>query len=201
MFDIINKTNIIYYLSKHQGWIVVCSSHKRFPMLESSQWEQNRLRVGSCPQGADVICPCLFIYLYGSSEHCSGLACNSVHCRNTMKMISSKSHTCQFCNVNHRPLYCHIGERENRRQRQTDVITIFSICKFCAILFHQRPQGCAQGMISCGLLSFTLAANKNQVTISSYPGKQKGRCLPAVPKVSFMVMLHLWVFYGLGKGA
>lgn len=29
-------------------------------------------------------------------------------------------------------------------QHQIDVITGFSICKFCVISFHQRPQGCAQ---------------------------------------------------------
>lgn len=29
-------------------------------------------------------------------------------------------------------------------QHQIDVITGFSNCKFCVILFHQRPQGYAQ---------------------------------------------------------
>lgn len=74
-------------------------------------------------------------------------------------------------------------------QHQTDVITIFSICKFCVILFHQRPQGCAQDMtFPCSLLSFVFVASKNKILISIYPGKQK-RFLLAVPKRSFIVTL------------
>lgn len=75
-------------------------------------------------------------------------------------------------------------------QHQTDVIAIFSICKFCVILFHQRPQGCAEDVTFLySLLSFVFVANNNKILISIYPGKQKARFLLAVSKRSFMVTL------------
>lgn len=53
-------------------------------------------------------------------------------------------------------------------QHQIDVIIIFSICKFCFILLHQRPQGCAQDMaFPCSLLSFMFVAITIRIKSSS----------------------------------
>lgn len=70
-------------------------------------------------------------------------------------------------------------------QHQTDVIAIFSICKFCVILFHQRPQGCAHLTFPCSLLSFVFVANKNKILISAYPDKQKKKISTCCPQEEF----------------
>lgn len=78
-------------------------------------------------------------------------------------------------------------------QHQIDVITGFSICKFCVILFHQRPQGSVHSMIfPCSLLSFLFVANKNKILISIYARQAERKTSTCYPKSACCLLTILW---------